>query len=116
MITIANVRDLPPPSEWKPWVVYVGRAAPRRGVKRSPLANPYNVGQWPTHSSMWPLGEDDVMYWYRVWLHRASSVMKMIEMGHLRSLLKEHGKLVLACWCVPRRCHAEVIREVLDAD
>ncbi len=31
----------------------------------------------------------------------------------LMSLYKKHGQLRLFCWCAPKRCHAETIREYL---
>ncbi len=36
--------------------------------------------------------------------------------GHERDLLAKHGKLVLVCWCAPKPCHAEIIRDALLAE
>jgi len=120
-ITIANVRDLPPPSEWPEWRVWVGRAAPRWKLKASGLANPFKVGQYPTQINMHTMTLEDVLYWYRVWLLRSASGAKMMDMSWLRSLLRKHGRLELVCCCItwdgrgdaPRKCHAEAIRDVL---
>jgi hypothetical protein len=35
------------------------------------------------------------------------------EFNRLKKLLKEYGKLRLFCWCFPKRCHAETIRNYL---
>ena len=113
-ISVANIRDLEPPSEWPAWYVWVGGRSSRRGLKASPLANPYRAGQYPTHIHMWPLNSEDVIYWYRIWLVHSHWGMKYFELGRLDNLLKKHGRLVLVCRCAPKPCHAEVIREWLE--
>lgn len=116
-IHIANVQDLGPPSEWPEWVVYVGRRSNRHGLKASLLENPYRVGQWAPNGMRRPsqMGPDDCIDAYAVWLrHRCTAGVNM-ELGRLRSLLEKHGKLTLVCWCAPKkRCHAEVVRKVLQ--
>jgi len=114
-ISIANIRDLPLPSEWPEWYVYVGRPAPRRGLRGSSLANPYRIGQLSTDGHMRPLTREMTIYWYNNWLRLSDPVPKLLDLILLRSLLRKHGKLVLVCWCAPRPCHAEIIREVLEA-
>ena len=121
MIEIANVRALPPPSEWGPWVVYVGRAAPRKGFNASPLANPYAVGRFRG----FPVTREDAVELYHGYFSHARRNGSPVEpeLDRLRALLKEHGRLTLACWCenwngegpAPGRCHAEVIKEVLES-
>lgn len=37
------------------------------------------------------------------------------ELQRLVNIYKEHGKLRLFCWCTPKRCHAETVKEyILD--
>jgi len=129
MIEIAKVGDLPPPAEWKPWMVYVGRQNNRRGLKASPLANPFPIGrQWhgqvsledPNHNPPWhcwsvppSLTRRDVIRLYKSYLgtavrHRVAFMVA--DLDRLRALLKEHGKLVLV-----GGPHAEVIKEVLES-
>jgi hypothetical protein len=33
--------------------------------------------------------------------------------NELLRVYKKHGKLRLFCWCVPKRCHAETIRDMI---
>ena len=113
-ISVANVRDLPPPAEWPAWFVWVGGRSSRRGLKVSPLANPYRVGQYPTRLDMQPLTREDTLYWYRAWRAFSHDLGILFELGRLNSLLKKHGRLVLVCRCAPKPCHAEVIREWLE--
>ena len=35
------------------------------------------------------------------------------ELRRLYRLAKKHGKLELFCWCVPKRCHGETVRQFL---
>lgn len=36
------------------------------------------------------------------------------ELRRLYRIYKKYGKLRLFCWCAPRRCHAETIKEFLE--
>ncbi len=83
---------------------YVGRP--------SPLGNPYKIG---------PDGDRDaVVEKYKKWLikhlfnateeHRAVHA----EINRLHNLHAAKGDLNLVCWCAPKRCHADMIKGVLD--
>jgi len=122
-IEIANVRTLPPPAEWPPWMIYVGRACPRKGLKASPLANPYRVGQWDTLQPPHTMDVEQCVYRYRFLLPMHLGMMAMLDLRRLRALLAEYGRLTLVCFCetwdgtgeAPGKCHAEVVREYLLA-
>ena len=92
MITVVNRRTT---SEG----VYVGRP--------SPLGNPFKIGE---------NSRDAVIDAYAAWLQykitsKDDAVCKELE--RLRQKAAKDGKLVLACWCVPLRCHASVVADVL---
>ena len=36
------------------------------------------------------------------------------ELERLKKLHVEYGKLRLFCWCAPKRCHAETIKQFLE--
>lgn len=36
------------------------------------------------------------------------------ELDKLYHFYKEHGKLNLCCWCAPKKCHGDVIKEYLE--
>lgn len=36
------------------------------------------------------------------------------ELNKLYVFYKEHHKLNLCCWCYPKRCHGEIIKEYLE--
>jgi len=81
---------------------YVGRG--------SPLGNPfkfkYDCG----------IERDKVIEKYRTWLyHKIETADPKILDEMLRLYeIAENGNLVLLCFCVPKRCHAEVIKDVLE--
>jgi len=123
MISVANAQDLGPVEQWPRNYVYVGRAVPRRGFKASPLANPYHVGgQYEVRSGVPPLriqfGRRECVAYYEPWLIEqlnASICHTQVEFGRLLRMAGE-GDLVLVCWCHPKRCHADTIKRLLEAD
>jgi hypothetical protein len=78
-------------------VVYVGRAMYRGGwrLPGSRLASPYRPGPDGTR--------DEVVEKYRGYL---------LDRPELLALLPDLRGRRLGCWCVPERCHAEVIAEL----
>jgi hypothetical protein len=126
-ITIANARDIPLPSEWPAWFVYVGRENKSRGLKASPLANPFVIGQpfariretsYGGEYSTGPINRETSIALFRSRLDGdiadgVTWVRACQEIQRLKSLLAKYRKLTLVCWCAPKRCHAEVIREKL---
>ena len=114
MIHIANAKDLPPVDEWPANHVYVGRAVPRKGLKVSPLANPWSV---PRSGNT-----ETVLTYFRTWVNGREGYPSGDEIHRLRALYDEHGDLTLVCWCVtwdgtgeaPNRCHSEIIKAVLE--
>ena len=93
MITIANKRDHPQGE-------YVGRP--------SVLGNPFKL----TRESE----REEVIDKYRQWLKeriRECDSDIIAELSRLKAIA-DTGDLVLICWCSPKRCHAEVIKEMLE--
>ena len=77
--------------------VYVGRAAPRRGLKASRFANPFVIGRDGDRG--------EVIERYRAWLAERPDLLA--EVRGLRGLR-------LACWCAPKACHADVLAELAN--
>ena len=80
-------------------VSYVGRAAPRQGLAASPFGNPFRVDVDGTRA--------EVIEKYREWI---------LTRPELLARLHELRGSVLACWCSPEACHADVLTELVDAD
>ncbi|MFI0964684.1 DUF4326 domain-containing protein [Streptomyces sp. NPDC021080] len=80
-------------------VVYVGRAMHRGGwhLAGSPLASPFRPGHDGTR--------DEVVEMYRAYLLARPELLARLP------ALRGHR---LGCWCVPERCHAEVLAELAD--
>ena len=78
--------------------VYIGRDVPERGIRGSKWGNPFIM-----------LDEGDaererVIDAYRDWI---------VTQPELMSSLEELRGKRLGCWCAPRRCHGEVLVELL---
>ena len=93
-ILVLNKRNAATRSE------YVGRP--------SPLGNPFKLER--------ESNRDAVIEQYEVWLREritARDQRVCEELNRLYVIARDTGLLELACWCAPKRCHAEVIRKVL---
>jgi Domain of unknown function (DUF4326) len=76
--------------------VYIGRAAPRYGLRASTWANPFKVA---VHGD-----RNQVIELYRRHLYD-------------NGLIADIGELTgrdLLCWCAPRRCHGDVLLELAN--
>ena len=60
---------------------------------------------------------DKVCDMYEVWFNEQLAKQNEVLLNELRRLYviyKRCGKLRLFCWCAPKRCHAETIRNFLN--
>lgn len=81
---------------------YVGRPGP--------LGNPFILGQDGTR--------EQVIAKYRTWLQAlwfddCGPNPQKTELTRLIDLYKDKGTLTLVCWCAPKACHGDVIREAI---
>jgi Domain of unknown function (DUF4326) len=79
---------------------YVGRP--------SALGNPFKL----EHESQ----RDAVIQQYETWLQdqiKARDARVCHELNRLYGIARDQGVLELTCWCAPKRCHANVIRNIL---
>jgi hypothetical protein len=107
--TVIHFHDAPAGWETDPRYVYIGRAVGRKGLKGSPWANPYKVGQ---DGSL-----ENVLKCYRSWLELIAIPVQHLDPAPLR------GK-VLICWCAPQGvallasdphvCHGQILAEFAD--
>jgi len=78
---------------------YVGRP--------SPLGNPNKITDYK---------RDEAIRAYADWLLfkvKTKDQKVCRELERLRKKVLKEKKLVLACWCVPMKCHASIIAETL---
>jgi hypothetical protein len=100
MIEVLNLRD-------GGSGVYVGRGG--RGLKGSALANPFKMRSEAERVR--------VVGAYRAWLwaqvqRKEGEVWN--ELVRLAQMHQQGQAFALVCWCSPRRCHAEVIRDCVE--
>lgn len=109
MITVVNKKT------FKGDGIYIGRP--------SPLGNPFTIGPDGTR--------DEVIAKYEKWLPMAlESKSAFLFCGKVFGLerleevrrefqrikdLTEEGDVVLICWCVPERCHGDILKKMLAA-
>ena len=97
-IEIKNLRYQKPTMEWQ---VKVDRS--------SVLGNPFCM------KSEYERGivcENYRRYFYKKIYDGDSAFVNEIE--RLKTLLLQYGKLELYCWCYPKMCHAQTIKEYLE--
>ena len=77
--------------------------------RTSPLGNP-----WPMHRES---VRDDVCEHYEQWFKEQVKETRYTSFKsaiiHLIDTYREHGKLRLFCWCAPKRCHGETIKQYI---
>jgi hypothetical protein len=78
--------------------VYIGREMPDRGIRGSKWGNPFIM------LDNGDAERERVIATYRDWIVTQAELMGSLE--ELR------GKR-LGCWCAPRRCHGDVLVELL---
>ena len=102
MIQVVNKKT------WKGGGFYIGRP--------SPLGNPFShlAG---TKAEFRVANRDEAIDKYRVWLEDRLDSENPTSRAFV-TLLEEYdrtGELTLICWCVPERCHGEIIKEFIEA-
>lgn len=79
---------------------YIGRG--------SPLSNPFTIGSYT---------REEAVYSYDNWLHdqieRVQDPAVIAEMDRLAHILLDTKRLTLVCYCAPKLCHGNIIRDVL---
>lgn len=89
--------------QWsKPNIVYIGRAMPHMniGLPASPFGNPFRIDKDTIQN------RDDAIELYAEWIQRPAQAHLLHQLDSLR------GK-TLVCWCTPRRCHGDVLIQLL---
>jgi len=88
--------------------VYVGRP--------SLLGNPYTHLADSQHAEFRVSTREEAVEMYRGWLQErieeGGTVAKAFE--NLVSFYADFGELTLVCWCAPKRCHAEILKQMIE--
>jgi hypothetical protein len=89
--------------------LYIGRTNRYYNLKDSPLANPFNIGSKFTRES----SIENYKYWlFNSYKNKTAPSYK--ELIRLLNLYKENKNLKLVCWCAPKVCHGDIIKQFLD--
>ncbi len=93
--TSARVATRSPPGQSNALLVYIGVGV-RGGWRESAFHNPFRLQDH---------GRDDAIRLYRENLERRLDLMRQ---------LRELCGRALGCWCWPRPCHGDVLRELVN--
>lgn len=83
------------------WTTYIGRANSYYGLDESVFANPYTVDEY---------GREEAVRLYELWLFR----QLYRDDAFYESFTGLVGETV-ACWCLPKLCHGEVLASAVVA-
>ena len=99
MITIKNLRNEKPQNEYD---IKVDRS--------SVLGNPYFLKYEELR--------DDVCNKYKMYFYKKIKTDETFikELRRISAIYRKYGKLNLFCWCYPKRCHAETIKNWLEKE
>jgi len=108
LVQVVNVRDgiFPDDPDW----YYVGRDNPSKGLKRSPLANPYRMSDKSKaeRDRVCDAFGDDLS---RLQAQREGPAWDLL--CEMREKVVKGKRIRIACWCAPKRCHGhEVARRI----
>jgi len=80
--------------------VYIGREVPEHGLQASKWGNPFVLQDDSDEERERSIAA------YREWI---------VQQPELMGALEELRGQRLACWCAPKRCHGNVLVELLDS-
>lgn len=86
--------------------MYVGRGVQRKGLKRSPLANPYSSR--PNARAIIVDSKKEAVAKFKIWLWKR---MKAGDESVLAELRKVTDETTLVCHCNDTTCHSFVVRK-----
>lgn len=99
MIIIKNLRNENPT---QPWQVRIDRS--------STLGNPYKMNNESERNEVCDAYQEMFDLWFEF---PGNHQDKLHELKKLIQIYKQYKKLELFCWCAPKRCHAETIRNYI---
>lgn len=100
-IEVINIKQGIPKD--KPYV-YIGRKMP--GRPGSPVANPFKASK----ESDRPKVLQQYVSWLREQMESNTPARREIERI---AVMAKSGDVMLLCWCTPKSCHGDVIKEIV---
>jgi hypothetical protein len=78
--------------------------------RRTPVGNPYPLDDEAERDKVC----DEYENWFNTVGLKDPKVMAYLNT--MKDYLAKHGKIILLCWCSPKRCHGETIKRWLEAN
>lgn len=89
--------------------IYIGRENKTYGLKESPLANHFIIGEDGSRNRV----IDKYKGWLRSELLSNTKTDVIEEIERLTELAKQ-SDLILTCWCKPLKCHGDFIKGLIE--
>ena len=102
MINIINKHKYPT-KQYPPNTIYVGRG--------SPLGNPTPIDATHTRNDVCDKYHKDML---NAVTYNMLTQVQADELNKIHALHKAGETVHLACYCYPKRCHAETIKEIIE--
>ncbi len=103
-LEVVNLKkqEIPPDTRY----IYIGRRMP--GWQAAPLGNPFRLKYENERAA--------ILQKYRDWLEEQmkSDTPARREINRIVGLMKNPGPLLLLCWCKPKACHGDVVKELVE--
>ncbi len=99
MIAIMNLRNT------KPSKLYDARVD-----RNSPLGNIFYMVNEAQRDTVC----EQYKEWFDYTVVQSKQLSSYTELLRLQTLYRQYGRLRLFCWCAPKRCHAETIKDWLE--
>ena len=105
MITIKNLRKEQPSELWD-----------IRVDRKCILGNPYYLSNKFDDGERAKVCNKYKKYFNHIILASEQHIDFMAELNRLKEIHQKYGKLNLFCWCAPKKCHAETIKQYLERE
>ena len=104
MINVLNIRN--GNIEFNENTIYCGRTTKHAGqwIKESVLHNPFKLKNESERVS--------VLDKFREYFNQLTQKDRYIK--RLKEIHDKHGELNLVCWCSPKPCHCEILKEMVE--
>lgn len=93
-----------------PGAIYIGRENKGLGLKGSPLANQFVMRDNSIKE------RNRVCNQYDLWIRNQIGLQNRFVINEIKRLIaiwKKEGHIVLGCFCSPKRCHGDIIKNLM---
>ena len=93
--------------------VKIGRVRDKGAVRidrATPLGNPFVMKEEASRDKV----IEDYREYFRHQVEELKNPAMLEQLREIWKVAKRDGEVILGCWCAPKRCHGEVIKEFIE--